>query len=394
MGVRVRVIAGLAVLIAAALWMSGCGHYTCKATFGASTCAPTGSGVSGGGGSGNSGTPILFAYFADDNNGNIGAAMLDSAGNFNQLAGFTKPTIPVAIDGGMVVVQGKWLYMPLTTLQIVGFSISSSGALTALPGSPYNTNDTFSITSDPAGKYLFVGGATQDEVSVFQINQGDGSLTEAAGSPFATPIPAWQETTDGLGKFLYVSAGFAGAQVAAYSIDGATGALTAVAGSPFAFNMTQVKGEATGKFLFGVTGQSGVNGTPIDDHIYVFNINQTTGAITPASGSPFVTLYSPINIAVNPKGTLLYSFNEAANGNNSPTEGFQINASTGALTEISGLNTLSLPIGMFDQSGALLVGHGVGSLTALNVNSSTGALTSVANVGIGSNFGWAVVDVP
>jgi 6-phosphogluconolactonase (cycloisomerase 2 family) len=393
MGARVRAMVSLAVVMSAAMLVSGCGHYVCHTTFGSSTCTPPGGGIGGGG---KTGSPVAFAFFADDNNGKIGAALLDSLGNFNLISNFTSPTFSPAIDGGMVVIQKKWLYMPLSSLRIVGYSINpTTGALTALPGSPYTTSDSFSMTSDPAGKFLFVGGDTLNTISVFQINQTDGSLIEIAGSPFSTSgvITPWQAATDGLGKFLYVAAGPFSHSVAAYAIDGSTGALSLVAGSPFPYNMSEVKGELTGKFLFGVTGQSGVNGTPIDDHIYVFNIDQTSGAISPLTGSPFVTLYAPINITVHPNGKLLYTFNESAAGQTSPMEGFQINTSTGALTPVSNLTSFAMPEGMFDQSGAYLFTHPVASLTALSANGTTGALANVANVGIGSNFGWAVVDV-
>jgi hypothetical protein len=76
-------------------------------------------------------------------------------------------------------------------------------------------------------------------------------------------------------------------------------------------------------------------------------------------------------------------------------EGFQI-SSTGTLTELSTSPFTSLSfevgIGTFDQSGAYLFTHPVGSVGALAVDASTGALSSVSSVGIGSNFGWAPVD--
>jgi len=390
-------VRGLLVLVAglAVVGLASCGHYTCSATFGASSCTPSGSGLGGGS---TTGSPAAFVYFADDNNGDINAALLDTAANFNEITGFTEPTFPAAIDGGMVVVQKQWLYMPLTSDEILGYSINTTtGALTALPLSPYPTSVSFSISSDPLGHFLFVA-AEGGGVSVYQISQTDGSLTLVPGSPFATPGFAWSTTTDGLGKFLYVSQGPLADEVAAFSINSSTGALTPVPGSPFAgvgFNMSSVKGEASGKFLLGTTGLVGVNGEAIDNHIYVFNINQSTGAISPVSGSPFTTLYSPINIAVHPSGTFVYSFSENSSGENGPMEGFQI-SSTGTLTELSTSPFTSLSfevgIGTFDQSGAYLFTHPVGSVGALAVDASTGALSSVSSVGIGSNFGWAPVD--
>ena len=100
---------------------------------------------------------------------------------------------------------------------------------------------------DPAGKFLFLLGADADEVSVFTIDQTSGALTLVGTSPVGVGF-AEQATTDGLGKFLYVTAGNLGGSVAVFSI-GSTGALTPVAGSPFAIRIAQLEGEPSGKFL-------------------------------------------------------------------------------------------------------------------------------------------------
>ena len=61
-----------------------------------------------------------------------------------------------------------------------------------------------------------------------------------------------------------------------------------------------------------------------------FSINATTGALTPVSGSPFATGTSPIGIAVDPTGKFVY----AANANSRNVSGYSINTSTGALTPV------------------------------------------------------------
>jgi 6-phosphogluconolactonase len=394
MEMKVRALLSLIVLLMMAS-LVGCGHYTCGATFGNSSCTTSGSTSISQSGGGKTGSAVAFAYYADDNNGNIGGAMLDSAGNFNAITNFTQPTFSPAIDGNMVIVQKKWLYMPLTSALVLGYSVDgSTGALTALPSSPYvnSTSNFFSITADPAGKFLFLNGDTSQQITVFSINQTDGSLTEVG--VYATGgVNAWGSTTDGQGKFLYAAAGPVGiSQIAALSI-GSTGALTVVPGSPFTFpfHVSQVKGEASGKYLFSVSADVGVNNTSISDHIYSYAINQSTGAISQVTGSPFATTYSPYNLTVHPSGGYVYTFNESSSGVITPMEGFSINSSTGALTEVSNLGSFTPEIGMFDESGAYMFTHGVGELGVLNF--SSGNLTSsVTSLGIGSNFGWAATD--
>jgi 6-phosphogluconolactonase len=387
----------LILLVAmATMWTASCGHYNCGLTFGSSNCSGTGvSGVSTGT---TSGTPAAFAFYT--NQGTIGGALLDTASNFAVIPNFVNPPQILSGIGGIVIVQKQWMYVALTGgLAIQGYSIDgTSGALTALPGSPYGALDTQTISADPAGHFLFLTGANQDEVTVFAINQTDGSLTKvgtfAAGVGFTE-----QAVTDGLGKYLYVTAGNLGTEVAIFSINQTTGSLTAIPNSPFAISIAQLKGEPTGKFMLGITGNGALNGFASDDNIYVFSINQSgnqTGQITPVAGSPFATTFTPDFLAVHPNGNLVYAFNETAIGT-SPMEGFQFDNTTGKLTELSGSPFASFTgaNGMFDQSGAYLFMNTLGSLSVANVNTTTGALTSTTTATVpnaGNNHDWAVTD--
>ena len=70
-----------------------------------------------------------------------------------------------------------------------------------------------SIAANPAGTFLFVSDSASGDISVFSISPTNGSLT-AVGSPFPSGIAAAQLATDGLGNYLYATAGLGGAQVA------------------------------------------------------------------------------------------------------------------------------------------------------------------------------------
>jgi len=137
---------------------------------------------------------------------------------------------------------------------VAGFSINrGTGALTAIPGSPFPLSGTevYSLSTDSAGKFLFVCAANNDQVQVFSINQTSGAL--APVGTFATTGFAAQATTDGLGKYLYVTEGNSGSNVDVYAIS-STGLLTPIAGSPFPISIATLRSEPTGKFLVGVTG--------------------------------------------------------------------------------------------------------------------------------------------
>ena len=89
----------------------------------------------------------------------------------------------------MVVAQGQYVYVVLQIVQqIYGFSISSTGTLTALNGFPIPLSaiggipaDGFaqnSVITNPAGTLLFISSATDEQIAVYQIGS-DGSLTAA-----------------------------------------------------------------------------------------------------------------------------------------------------------------------------------------------------------------------
>jgi 6-phosphogluconolactonase (cycloisomerase 2 family) len=91
---------------------------------------------------------------------------------------------------------------------------------------------------------------------------------------------------DPRGRFLYAANNAAGGEtVSAFTINSATGALTSVSGSPFFVGATAIPGSLaihpTGKYLYAAS-------TNAPGTIYGFAIDQTTGALSAISGSPFI----------------------------------------------------------------------------------------------------------
>jgi 6-phosphogluconolactonase (cycloisomerase 2 family) len=359
MTMKVRGVLSL-VVAAAAMWLTSCGHYTCGATFGNSSCSSTGGGITQGPNTSGSGTVFAF-LLVESNTAPVGMAAdsLDLATNkFDLAVSFAAPPLPLspAIDGGTAVVSltsKKYLYIPFNDSTLFGYAIDgTSGALTSVPNSPYIATGGTSITADPSGRFLFVSDFASGDITAFTINANDGSLTPVPGSPFLSGIVAAQMTTDGQGKFLYATEGLGGVHLAAFSINQTSGALTTVAGSPFAFDMAQVEGEKSGKFLLGISG--------IDSKIHVFGINSTSGVIAEVANSPFTTVSAPSSLVVHPTGSFVYTFHAAGTA----MEGYQISATSGALTAIAGspFGTAALDVGQFDQSGKFLFGVGVGAV--------------------------------
>ena len=351
MKMQVRVL--LSVLVALALmFLAGCkGGYTCAATFGSSSCTPSGSGLggsgtggTGGGGGGGGGAATAFAFAVDQGGTMDGFELNATAGTFAPISGYNAPLIPPTDPSlGVVVAQQQFLYAAFSsTNSIFGWTVDkTSGALTAVVGSPFSAPylgfvdvtgfNQLSMITNPAGTLLFVADAGNNEIWVYEIGLASGStpgvLTLAPNSPFSTgTFQPGNMTTDGLGKYLYVTsltADHQGTSVAGYSIGtgSSEGTLAPVPGSPFfstqsaAYNMWEVQGEPSGNFLIGITGETVAAGAAADDnHLYVFKIQPSgsaPGAITPVANSPFATQYTPFNIAVQPveaNGEFVYSF--------------------------------------------------------------------------------------
>lgn len=418
MAIKVRALVSF-VGVLATMCLVGCGHYTCGITFGASSCTPSGSGISTTGGTS---TNAAYVFAVDTSAGTIDGYSLNTTANtLGPTTSYTAPTIPKDTGAGMVVAQGKYLYAAFrSTNQIFAYTITSGGGLTSISGSPYAASFLTSINSgavaqqnmitNPAGTFLFFSDPVQDTIYVYSIGSG-GALTAVTGSPFPAGISPLNLTTDGLGKYLYATDGFygnhTGSSVAAFAI-GSTGSLTTVAGSPFAFPMWQVAGEPTGQFLIGTTGNSTPSSGVDDNHLYVFSINQTTGALTQV-GTPVPTVYSPFTIAVqqNTGGSLVYSFgiNDTDTAYN-PVEGYQIGTG-GSLTAVSGSPFSGVATGywgQFDQSGAFLFDYSsvvdqstntvVTTLGGLSVG--TGGVLTQPTTALTLTTGgyWVVTDAP
>ena len=124
---------------------------------------------------------------------------------------------------------------------VSAYSISSSGAMRSVPGSPFAAGlEPFSVVVDPAGKFVYAANFSGNNISVYSISS-DGALTPIPGSPFAAGPGANSVVVDPTGKFAYVASFglaspggfFVPSTVSAYSI-GSNGALTPAPGSPFA----------------------------------------------------------------------------------------------------------------------------------------------------------------
>ena len=405
MAMKVRVILS-SVLVLAAMSLASCGHYTCGATFGSSTCTPAGGGVSQGGGTT---TGDAFVYVADA--GGIQGETFDAgAGTITNIPNPVTGIDPNASNYWMVIAQKQYLYVGYPGLgQIYAYSISSDGSQTAIAGSPFSVSFLIGSTiggsqamiANPAGTLLFVMEQSANAVYVYTIGAG-GVLTQA-GSPLVLSFLPLNLAVDGLGKYLYVTSASLDTsvlpQIGAYSI-GSDGSLTVVPNSPFISNglnlnfaVAQMQGDPSGKYMIGTTSSI----TSSDPHLYVLSI-ASDGELSPVAGSPFPTTSSPSFVTVQPStgGTLVYSITVNSSDVGGFVEGYQLDPTTGILTADSGS-----PFGItgdyaqFDQAGTyLFVRDLFNKDLSIYTVGTAGTLTNpTASVGWGPGS-WAPTDVP
>lgn len=279
---------------------------------------------------------FLYASNPDvESGGAINAWLIDQdTGALTAVSGSPFSLGPLAVPNGLAAADnlgpaGPYLYVAdagkIDALQ----TNTATGALTAVPGSPFTSGTNLYLTVDYLNHFLFA--ADEDSpggVLVFTIDASMGALTPVPGSPFPIGsnstglVQLGQIVVDPTGSFVYVAI-TATNQVAAFSITPSSGVLTPVPGSPFA---------AGG----GASAMTTFNNSPGNDFLYVsdttagtisgYSINPTTGALSPLAGSPFAI--TATTLATDISGGHLYA--SSATG----VMVFSIDPSTGALTQI------------------------------------------------------------
>lgn len=248
---------------------------------------------------------------------------------------------------------GKFIYVPSTgTNTISSYSIdANTGALTAL-GSPISANATpASVTVDPADKFLYVSStgisATPPTIAVFSINGATGLLTPAPGSPYSlsTSMPATIGLTaltpaviDNASKFIYVNdraTNLVNNLMYGARIDPGTGALTVIndglprsPGGLLGYSTL----DATGKFLYVPYSEPG---NPRTGYLDSFEVDATTGKLTPIASHVPTGGELPIFAQRHPSGKFLLVSHQTA-GPSGSVAVFSIDPNTGALTPVAG----------------------------------------------------------
>jgi 6-phosphogluconolactonase len=183
-------------------------------------------------------------------------------------------------------------------------------------------------------------------------------------------------------KFVYVS-DFTGSAIDGFAIDQTAGALTPITGSPFPVDNSPsgIAVDSAGKFLF--LAHANLNS------VSAFTRDGNTGALTAVPGSPFAAGSAPSHVVVHPSNNFLYASN--SQDPSGSISAYTINPTTGALTEIAGspfatqtgfpgpASLAIVPNGLFlyvGLGGTVSANHFV---AAFSIDPSTGVLTVIGS---------------
>jgi 6-phosphogluconolactonase len=217
-----------------------------------------------------------FVYVANDGSNNVSGYALNSNGSLTPVPGSpfaagSQPQQGIAVTAGFVYVSNQLS----NDVSVYSFD-PGTGALTQQSFSPVPLAGGVgpeSLAMDPLGRFLFTANMTNNTVSAFTVN-GNGSLTQAPGSPFTAGLSPQYLVTDRTGGFLYV-VNVGNNTVSTFSIAG-NGALTPVGAPLSTGNFPEgLAVDAANKFLLVANCD--------DETVSVFNI--TNGSLT--SGGTF-----------------------------------------------------------------------------------------------------------
>jgi len=134
-----------------------------------------------------------FLFVVDSVANTVAAFSIASSGQLTAVgaplaAGTTPVSVRVNPKGNFLYIANQGSGTNCVNGGVSAFSFDSSGALTALSGSPFTAGTCPSyLAPDSSGSFLFVANSGSNTISVFSIDSS-GALAQVSGSPFNSPI--------------------------------------------------------------------------------------------------------------------------------------------------------------------------------------------------------------
>lgn len=248
-------------------------------------------------------TPTVKAKFAYT--GNQGASLSGYAVNTSTGALTTLSSFPLSVGVNPTAVavdpQNRFLFVgDISASKLHVFTINNStGALSEIGASPYATvQEPSAIAVDPTGTHIYIASQGSNFVGGFSVS-ATGALTPIAGSPFAT------SGTQSFGDEIAINAAgtFVYAQdtsnIYTYSVSTTSGALTLAQTIAGPLNLGGMAIAPDGTYLYAVGAAT--------NSIQIYSINATTGLLTLAGSSPLFEQDGAYTISISPNGQFAYT---------------------------------------------------------------------------------------
>ncbi|MDQ1694077.1 MAG: 6-phosphogluconolactonase [Acidobacteriaceae bacterium] len=304
--------------LAGLLVLAGCGSFFSN-------------GTSGGG----SGSTVASYAYVGTQTGVLASYSVSSTGALAGLSGSPLQLATAAITGLAVNPANSFLYTGVSGVGIFGLSINSTTGVPSLINTSALATDVdpSALAVDPAGTHLLVAGIANGVPAVGEYNiNSDGTLSPMTGSPVTIGLPSGSNVANALitnisvapnSSFVFVTLGQLGVALMPFTTTGTLSANTSV---------------VTPKTSGNVSNQDlGVAVNPGSTLLFVGETNAGIRVFTIAanfpevSGSPFAAGGQPRSIVLDGAGDRLY----AANTTDSTISGYAV-AASGTLTPLAG----------------------------------------------------------
>jgi 6-phosphogluconolactonase (cycloisomerase 2 family) len=302
--------------------------------------------------------------------------------------------------------QQQYVYgsVPITAVssQVVAYTKNPpNGALSGVAGAPFpDSLHGGAMAIDGLGRFLFVVNPNTSNISMLQINQTTGSLTEVPGSPFSTgptQNPAMAPTSpiciaaERSGQFLYVGYRFGNiagqGAINEYLIDSVNQQLVPLPGQPSSNIPSAPIGlltDARGIHLYAGLGPNPSTGVD-DGGTNVYAIDPVTGVLTP-TGTAGNAISSGRSIALDPRGRFFFDGWGTKVGT---IESALISPADGTAVDVISSLTLAnqAPVAMVAESSGkfLYVQQGPGPVVYI-IDQTTGALSPASSAAAAFSF--------
>ena len=252
-------------------------------------------------------------------------------GKLESIARITAGTRPVAV---VAQHDGRFVYVAdAAGNRIYGFGVDGD-KLRPVPGAPFAAGKgPRDLALDINGRYLYAVNEASDDLSVYAVDAGSGSLSEVRGSPFRTGRGPVSVTLGAAARYALV----ANAEADSISVFRYLNSLSPLVseinryGSPFTVGKhpLSVAEDPTGKHVYVLNGDA--------DTLSLFRLDSQSGILKALPGSPIAVGKGARAVVVHPSGDWLY----VLNGGSGDIARYQRDRLQGTLREI----TPRIPVG-------------------------------------------------